>query len=583
MKNLILFICLIFGGIISAQTTLFSETFETANSLTLVNGTQTNKWFRGSANQCNGVSSLYISNNSSSYAYTNTSSSIVHAYFDAAIPSGATNIQLSFSRKLNGEASFDFLQVWSVINTFNPTAGTAITANANRVSLGTLQGVTTCATTTYNVANSVAGTTRRFVFTWRNDASAGTQPPALIDNITLVYTPPASPPSNDACSNATSLPCATSNLAGTTVASVLETAPGGGGLASNYGVWYTFTGNGQQTTVSTTGTGGFDQEMTILYGTSCSSMFLITSQDVGFGNGTESYTFVTVNGLIYYIYVAYFSSTGTSTQTGTFTISRTCTSIPDGPCINTFAGITEAMPTQSNPTVISSCPSAGAFADEYMTWTGVSIGTPYIISSSISTDWITIRSGTSNGTVEASGYTPLSWTGTLNGTVYIHVDANGGCAMDPYCRNITVDRISALPVELLYFEGNAYPGYNKLDWATASEWNSDYYEIFESLDGINWRLIKTIDAAGWSNQTIYYSTNASVEKSGIYYYKLKQLDYNGDFKVYDIIAVFQPYSINSKTPITYYNMIGQEVRLEDHRGFYFILYDDGSIQKSFKP
>lgn len=185
-KLLVVF-CSLLPFINRSQITAFSETFESGNSLTLVNGTQTNKWYRGTANQCNGVSALYISNNSSAYTYTNTSTSVVHAYFDVVIPAGSTSITLNFNRKLAGEANYDDLRIWSCVNSFAPTAGAQVTANANRVLLGTLQGVTTCATTTYNLPNTIAGTTRRIIFSWRNDGSAGTNPPALIDNITFTY------------------------------------------------------------------------------------------------------------------------------------------------------------------------------------------------------------------------------------------------------------------------------------------------------------------------------------------------------------------------------------------------------------
>jgi hypothetical protein len=107
----------------------------------------------------------------------------------------------------------------------------------------------------------------------------------------------------------------------TTVGSSSETAPGGGGLASPYGVWYSFTGNGSQTTISSSGS-SFDIEMTIVQGT-CALNTLISSQDLAGSTGTETYTFTPTNGVVYYVYVAYWSSTGLSTDVGSFTISRT--------------------------------------------------------------------------------------------------------------------------------------------------------------------------------------------------------------------------------------------------------------------
>ena len=134
-----------------------------------------------------------------------------------------------------------------------------------------------------------------------------------------IGTPPP-PPGNDSCSTATTLACATTNLAGTTV-STLDTPHGTGCSMSNYGVWYTFVGDGDSTTISTTASGGFDHEMSITSG-SCGSLVNIDCIDFGFTNGTESYTFDTTLGTTYFVYVAHWLS-GSST-TGNFTISRTC-------------------------------------------------------------------------------------------------------------------------------------------------------------------------------------------------------------------------------------------------------------------
>ena len=145
----------------------------------------------------------------------------------------------------------------------------------------------------------------------------------------------------------------------------------------------------------------------------------------------------------------------------------------------------------------------------------------------------------------------------------------------------TVNSIIALPVELLYFEGEPYPTFNKLIWATASEHISDYFEIQESLDGITWEPIGTRSAAGFSSQLINYSYLAYFDEYAIHYYRLKQVDFNGNYKIYGPIAINNPSMINKK-PIRYYNTMGQEINLYGHSGFYLILYDDGSIQKSYK-
>jgi len=687
MKNLILFIFLSVNLFLDAQTTAFSETFESANSLTLTNGTQTNKWFRGSANQCNGLSALYISNNNSSYAYTITSSSTVHAYLDVVIPSGATNIQLSFNRKLNGEASFDYLQTWSCINSFSPTAGTLIASNANRVLLGTLQGQTVCATTTYNLPNTIAGTTRRIIFTWRNDASGGVSPPALLDNIAVTYTPSTTapsciasptfptnsatniatnqilswaaasgatgydvyfgnsptpplvstnqagtsytptlstgttyywkivprnsvglatgcstwsfttltPPSNDLCSGATSLPCATSNLAGTTLNSVSETPPASS-VTSSFGVWYKFTGDGQQTTISSTAV--FDHEMVILSGISCGSFSIIASKDDALSNSVESYTFTTTNLQQYYVWIAHYS-TG-NTTTGTFTISRTCTAPPSPPTNDNPSEAIELTITNginyvtytnlySSNTTTESTPSCASYIGEDVWFKIIVPQHIYALDFDTQTGNITdagmaIYRGTIGALIEIecddddspNGAMPYITRSDFNQyeTIYIRVWEYGGGTTGTF--KISITSPQALPVELLYFEGIEYPTFNNLKWATASEQNSSHFIVEKSINGETWREIANKPSAGNSTENINYYYLDNIDYFGLNYYRLVQHDIDGQFKVYGPIALDN--TIKVKKVVKYVNLMGQEVGPEV-KGVVFEVYEDGTSKK----
>ena len=143
-------------------------------------------------------------------------------------------------------------------------------------------------------------------------------------NLTSIcITGSAAPSGNFTCATATSLPCATTNLTGTTVGSS-NTAHGTACSMSNYGAWYTFVGDGQQTTITSTAGAGYDHEMSISSG-SCGTYTNLTCQDVGFSGGSETYTFTTSIGVVYYVYISHWDSI--SSITGTFTISRSCVSI----------------------------------------------------------------------------------------------------------------------------------------------------------------------------------------------------------------------------------------------------------------
>jgi uncharacterized protein YdbL (DUF1318 family) len=94
-----------------------------------------------------------------------------------------------------------------------------------------------------------------------------------------------------------------------------------------------------------------------------------------------------------------------------------------------------------------------------------------------------------------------------------------------------------LPIDLLSF--NAYcndQGIADLSWQTASEHNSSHFDVEKSRNGLDWKVIQTIPAAGNSNELITYQT-VDIVNSEIQYYRLNQVDIDGTNKYYDPIAV----------------------------------------------
>lgn len=93
-----------------------------------------------------------------------------------------------------------------------------------------------------------------------------------------------------------------------------------------------------------------------------------------------------------------------------------------------------------------------------------------------------------------------------------------------------------LPIELLSFTANCNNHNVILKWITATETNNDYFTIERSTDGKTFVPIGTIKGAG-NSSTIknYYFTD---NKTGtVFYYRLKQTDFDGQFKYFQIIAV----------------------------------------------
>jgi len=74
-----------------------------------------------------------------------------------------------------------------------------------------------------------------------------------------------------------------------------------------------------------------------------------------------------------------------------------------------------------------------------------------------------------------------------------------------------------------------------LKWSTASESNNDYFMIEQSLDGVYFDQIGSIDGAGNSTSLLNYEFDISNEKGD--YFRLRQVDFDGVFAITDVINV----------------------------------------------
>lgn len=164
-----------------------------------------------------------------------------------------------------------------------------------------------------------------------------------------------------------------------------------------------------------------------------------------------------------------------------------------------------------------------------------------------------------NWTAGGGGYT-INWTGT----------ASLECASVP------------LPVEFLGFQGEDNPGFNELSWSTNSERDNDFFRVERSTDGYLWHPIADVKGSGTTNAEQSYSIqDANIENNIIYYYRLKQFDFDGKMETHDdIVAILN----NHAKPhiVKVINTLGQEVST-DATGLIFEIYSDGSRVKKFNP
>lgn len=181
------------------QNVLFSDDFEGSScEWNLINGTQTNQWAWGTATN-NGSKALYISNNDGgSNAYTNSLYSIVYATRHIAFGTGEYTI--AYDWKAKGESNYDYLRAWLAPENTQLTAGQLPNGQgANGISSyisttpdgwlsldgGGKLNLSEAWQSQSSTVNVEAGN-YMLVFMWANDASVGENPPAVIDNVSIV-------------------------------------------------------------------------------------------------------------------------------------------------------------------------------------------------------------------------------------------------------------------------------------------------------------------------------------------------------------------------------------------------------------
>lgn len=95
----------------------------------------------------------------------------------------------------------------------------------------------------------------------------------------------------------------------------------------------------------------------------------------------------------------------------------------------------------------------------------------------------------------------------------------------------------ALPVELSDFSAKKEANTIALAWGTASEKNNAGFEIEHSTDSKTWKTIGFVEGNGTTLEAQEYSFTDASPFSGVNYYRLKQIDYDGAFEYSGIVSV----------------------------------------------
>ncbi len=161
---------------------------------------------------------------------------------------------------------------------------------------------------------------------------------------------------------------------------------------------------------------------------------------------------------------------------------------------------------------------------------------------------LTGNTGLDNGSFDnTEDVTGDSWLAELNviaGEEYFLVvdewspTSAGGYTLSWAGSTASLDCI-VLPVELSEFNTEYNPELGVVDvfWATESERNNDYFLVERSVNGTDYEVINKVKGAGNTQYETQYYVEDPNPFVGVNYYRLKQVDFDGEFKYSEVRSV----------------------------------------------
>lgn len=92
----------------------------------------------------------------------------------------------------------------------------------------------------------------------------------------------------------------------------------------------------------------------------------------------------------------------------------------------------------------------------------------------------------------------------------------------------------ALPVTISLFNALSNKNNVKLTWKTETELNNSGFSVERKTETGDWKKISFVNGSGTTNQPVEYSFEDKKLMPGKYFYRLKQIDYNGNYEYFDL-------------------------------------------------
>lgn len=117
---------------------------------------------------------------------------------------------------------------------------------------------------------------------------------------------------------------------------------------------------------------------------------------------------------------------------------------------------------------------------------------------------------------------------------------------------------SILPVTLTHLTSRARPGSTALEWRTATELNNDYFEVQRSAGLRHWAVIGQVKGRGTTQEPQRYAFTDRAPLPGRSYYRLRQVDYDGQHEFHGPVAAEQE---KTGTPTAFPNPVADRLYL----------------------
>ena len=98
----------------------------------------------------------------------------------------------------------------------------------------------------------------------------------------------------------------------------------------------------------------------------------------------------------------------------------------------------------------------------------------------------------------------------------------------------------ALPVEMIDYDVSYADDGIEVYWTTATETDNVGFEVERSIDGKDWKILEFVEGQGTSLEQNSYSYFDESPVIGFNYYRVKQIDYNGNYEYTSIkVTIWQ--------------------------------------------